>query len=60
MNEPKSCRNCKWWQTTKPFMGNCWVHPWKHDKYSETAAPAVMGCRDYTEKQIAMPIAKER
>lgn len=59
MNDIKFCRNCIYWETTSNWRGNCGKHPWEDDKYSQDASPNTMGCRDYTERQIKMLLAKE-
>jgi len=57
----KKCRNCKHWQYTGQWTGNCKLHPWPKDKFSEDADPYPSRCEDYVDK-YAEPVAaaKER
>ena len=54
---PKHCRDCAHWHWTGQWTGNCWLRRWDKDKYSQDAAPAPIGCKDYaarcTEAQVA-------
>jgi len=46
----KWCRNCIHWQQSQTWKGNCRLHPWSKDKYSEDAT--AIGCDDYRDKQF--------
>ncbi|MBV6343025.1 hypothetical protein [Candidatus Magnetobacterium casense] len=41
------CRDCVHWHWTGDFRGNCFIHRWEHDKYSQDAVPSDMGCKEY-------------
>jgi len=45
------CRNCKQWYSTAEWKGNCQLHPWEQDKWSETTEPnyECQG-KDYVDK----------
>jgi hypothetical protein len=42
------CCNCEEWYLTKPFMGNCPIHHWKEDKYSQDADAG--DCPDFKDR----------
>jgi hypothetical protein len=42
------CRNCEHWRDTADWQGNCKLHAWEKDKYSEYAS--VPECPDYVDK----------
>ena len=39
MNELIWCRTCTQWETTSQWRGNCKVHPWDNDRWSQDAEP---------------------
>ena len=44
----KMCRTCVHWYTTRPWQGQCDLHPWPHTRWSETAR--VPACPDYIDR----------
>ena len=45
------CRNCEHWYTTAQWMGNCKLHPWQKDQWSQDAEPnAECQGKDYVDK----------
>ena len=42
------CRDCIYWYGTIGWKGNCRLHPWKRDKYSEDADAT--RCDNYLNK----------
>jgi len=49
----KLCRNCEHWYSTAQWKGNCRLHPWGKDQWSDTATPN-MSCNeeDYVDKML--------
>ena len=45
------CRNCKQWHYTAQWMGNCKLHPWQKEQWSQDAEPnAECQGKDYVDK----------
>lgn len=47
------CRTCEHWYATAQWKGNCKLHNWQRDKWSETTEPS-LDCKgkDYIDKYI--------
>lgn len=47
----KLCRDCTHWHYTADWRGNCYIHRWDKDKYSQDATPT--GCPEYALRCVA-------
>lgn len=55
--EIKRCCNCTHWHYAKEWLGNCWLHRWDKDRYSQDATPDNIGCKEYADRCV--PSARE-
>jgi len=50
----KLCRNCEYWHYTAQWMGNCRLHPFGKDQWSQDAEPNAdcEKANDFTDKSL--------
>lgn len=55
----RMCRDCEQWYSSAQWRGNCKLHPWDNDRWSETCEPS-LECKgkDFVDKYAKYQVAQ--